>query len=59
MNDSPNPVMVAKWSKEEVEAIQNRDAHEDSMDIFDMKVSKVGGIIELQPCHMNKCFVEL
>jgi hypothetical protein len=41
-NDSADPAMVDKWSKEEAEAIQNRDAHEDAIDIFDMKVSKGG-----------------
>jgi len=32
--------MLAKWSKDEAEAIQNRNVSEEAMDIFDMKVSK-------------------
>jgi hypothetical protein len=40
LNESADPSMVEKWSKDEEEAIQNRHACEEAMNIFDMKVSK-------------------
>src|SRR5882762_653622 len=40
INDSADPEVVAKWSEQEMQAQQDRDEHEEAMDIYDIKISK-------------------
>jgi hypothetical protein len=40
LNDSADPALIRAWSEQEATAQAERNWHEESMDIFDIKIEK-------------------